>query len=210
MTRTRRRSPRGTSLIEAMIAIAVLLIGMAGFASLQVISVRANHFAKRISAASALATDLAENVNRWDYLDPRLTPGGSRADVTATGCTTAAIQTCLDAAVALTPWDLGTAATPAYTPDYNDASLMGAGGWQGIPVVTGGVPTTFGADTDRDGVPEFFRYYNVHQLYPTGTDLFPTGKLVQIVVRWKEPAFGYRQVTTTAFKYNPRVVSQTQ
>jgi Tfp pilus assembly protein PilV len=200
MTRTLRRTQRGTSLIEAMIAMAVLLVGMAGFASLQVISVRANHFAKRISVASALAVDLTENVNRWGYTDTRLTPYS-----TITSCTTANMQLCFDDTTVVTRWEMGSAPAPLYTAQYSDANFGAT--WQGVPVVTGGTPTTVGADPDRDGVPEFTRFYNVYEIDPAGSGI-PAGKLVQVVVRWREPAFGFRQVTNTAFKFNPAVVLQ--
>lgn len=213
MTRTSSRGQRGTSLIEAMIAIAVLLVGMAGFASLQVISVRANHFAKRISAASAIAVDITENVNRWGFNDARLTPF-----LTLTACTTADLSGCIGDTVGdsnvLQRWEMGTAAAvPGYytTSSYLDDTTLTAGTWQGMPTVTGGtgcVPASLtGVDIDRDGCPEFKRYVTIYTVDPGATGV-PAGKLVQVVVRWKEPAFGYRQVTSTAFKFNPAVVVQ--
>lgn len=201
-TRKHNRRVRGTTLIEAMIAIAVLLIGMAGFASLQVISVRANHFAKSIAAASSLATDMAENVSRWLYTDTRLV--SPRPVITA--CTLSTLQSCFNDSAILGMWDMGSAVTPAYTADFDDTQFGST--WDGVPVTTVTSPTTLnGADVDRDGRPEYFRYWNVHTIDPTGTGI-PLGSLVQVVVRWKEPAFGYRQVSATSFKLNPAGLSQ--
>jgi Tfp pilus assembly protein PilV len=209
-----RKTARGTSLIEAMIAMAVLLIGMAGFAALQVISVRSNHFAKRISMASALATDVTEHVARMPYNDANLNPWMT---ISAAGCTSNNLTPCIGDGVGdsnlLQRWETGTAqALPAYYTSgtyFSDATL--GSGWHGLPVTTGGAgcspPSVAGYDIDRDSCPDFFRYYSVYSIDPGNTGI-PAGKLVQVVVRWKEPAFGYRQVTSTAFKFNPAVVVQ--
>ena len=45
----------------------------------------------------------------------------------------------------------------------------------------------------------FQRYWNVFLIDLNGSGT-PQGKLVQIVVRWKEPNFGYRQVSTSFYK----------
>jgi len=55
---------------------------------------------------------------------------------------------------------------------------------------------------NRDGVPDFIRYWNVYaiDLASSGT---PNGLFIQIIVRWKQPGFGYRQITASKFKRNP-------
>jgi len=75
----RRNHRRGFSTIEAMTASAVLLVGLLGLASLQVVGVRSNHFGRDLAQASSLAQDLAENIQRWDYADSRLTPATLRS-----------------------------------------------------------------------------------------------------------------------------------
>ena len=197
MRTQRTRFRRGTTLIEAMIALTVMLIGMAGFASLQVISVRANHFAKRISMASAVATDLTDTITRAPYNAPML-----NTVTQITSCTTSTLQACL-ANASVVPWDLG-AADPlvtafTYPPDYSDASVGGfSTAWMALPVVTGGTPSRVGVDIDRDGAPDFFRYWNVYDIKPTDSG-FSAGKFTQVYVRWKEPGFGFRQVTSTSW-----------
>ncbi|MCI0571754.1 MAG: prepilin-type N-terminal cleavage/methylation domain-containing protein [Myxococcaceae bacterium] len=184
----RRTHPRGVTLIEAMIAMVVLLIGLLGFASLQVITVRANQFSRRMTQASAMATDIEENIRRWTFNDPRLAPMA-----TVTSLSDAAIQS---------RWDMGRADTPTYVAQFSEmpgdshastADALGAG-YQGLS-----------PDVDGDGDPEFTRYWNVFaaDLQGTGT---PNGVLVQIIVRWREPGTGFRQLTAMTFKPNPQAI----
>ncbi len=184
-------APRGFTMIESMITMVVLIIAFLGFATLQLVGVQANYFGDRLVQASQLATDLAENVRRWPYTDPRLTPlstitGPSAiSDPSITG-----------------NWDLGTSLATSSKVQYSDlandpnATNPGALGtnYQGLS-----------SDVNGDGVPDFTRYWNVYaiDLSNSGT---PNGVLVQIIVRWKQPGFGYRQVTATAFKSNPTSV----
>lgn len=184
-THRRRRGARGTTLLEAMVAMAVVLVGILGFFGLQVVTSKANTFSRRMAQASAIANDLSENVKRWNYTDARLSPA-SMVTVTA-----------LDDASKVQPgWDLGRKVAPTPTPQFSDADL--GAGFQGLPV-----------DVDGDGKADFFRYWNVY-----GADLggagggTASGKLVQIVVRWEEGGVGFRQVTSMAFKPNPSFIFQ--
>lgn len=174
-----RAAQRGTTLIEAMVAMSVVLVGLLGFASLQIITSRANQFNKRMTQATAVAMDFSENIKSWGYTDSRLTPSKTVTSFNDSGIKAG--------------WELGREATPAPAPQFSD-SLLTAANFQGLPT-----------DSDRDGKTEFFRYWNVYaaDLGGLGT---ADGKLVQIIVRWKEPGFGYRQVTTMAFKSNPQAI----
>ena len=182
---------RGFTVIESLITMVVLIIAFLGFATLQLVGVQANYFGDRLVQASQLATDLAENVRRWPYTDPRLIP----------------LSTILGASAISDPsitgnWDLGTSLATSSRVQYSDlandtnATNSGALGtnYQGLS-----------SDVNLDGVPDFIRYWNVYaiDLSNSGT---PNGLLVQIIVRWKQPGFGYRQVTATAFKSNPTSV----
>lgn len=178
-------------MIESLITMSVLIIAFLGFASLQIVGVQANYFGDRLIQASELATDLAENIRRWPYTDSRLTP-----------LSTLVGQTALSSPAITGSWDLGTSATTPSRVQYSDlpsdpnATNSGvlATNYQGLS-----------SDVNRDGVPDFIRYWNVYaiDLSNSGT---PNGLLVQIIVRWKQPGFGYRQVTTTVFKSNPTSV----
>ncbi len=187
----KRVAPRGTTLIEALITMVVLIIALLGFATLQVVGVQANYFGDRLVQASGLATDLAENIRRWPYTDPRLTPLSTLVGPSA-----------MSAPTITGTWDLGTSSTTTSKAQYSDlpsdpnATNVGAltANYQGLS-----------SDVNNDGIPDFIRYWNVYaiDLSNSGT---PNGLLVQIIVRWKQPGFGYRQVTTTAFKSNPTSV----
>jgi type II secretory pathway pseudopilin PulG len=185
-----RAAQRGTSILEAMIAMAIVLVGLLGFAGLQIVTSRANQFNKRMSQATAVAMDLAENVKRWPYTDPRLE-------------TVAAVTSLEDESIE-DSWDLGRSADLETKQHFSDkvsdpnASSSGAleTGYQGVST-----------DADGDGKADFTRYWNVYAL-DVGSSGTPNGKLVQIIVRWKEPGFGFRQVTTVAFKPNPQSIFQ--
>jgi len=187
--RTKKSGPsRGFTIIEAIITMAVMVVAFTGFATLQVIGVQANYFGDRLIQASELATDLAENIERWSYTDPRLTPS-----TTLTG------SSAMSNAAITGTWDLGTGSTTSYQPQFSDlagdpnSSNPGvlATNYQGLS-----------SDVNRDGVPDFIRYWNVYaiDLASSGT---PNGLFIQIIVRWKQPGFGYRQITASKFKRNP-------
>src|SRR5215831_8752868 len=100
---------RGFTMIEAMITMAVLVVAFTLFTTLQVVGVQANYFGDRLIQASELATDLAENIERWPYNDPRLTP-----KTTLTG------STAMSSAAITGTWDLGMRSTTSYQAQYSD------------------------------------------------------------------------------------------
>jgi Tfp pilus assembly protein PilV len=181
-----RRSPRGTTLVEAMIASAVLAIALAGLLPLQVLGARMNRFSDRTLAASTLATDLSENVARWAYADPRLTALATYSSFT-------------DPAIA-SAWDMGTSTTAAQKAEYSDSPVLdaNASSYNALGATYQGLSS----DLDGDGTPDFYRYWNVYAIDLTGSGT-PNGKLVQIIVRWNEPRVGWHQVAITTFKRNP-------
>ncbi|MGQ0507114.1 MAG: type IV pilus modification PilV family protein [Myxococcaceae bacterium] len=188
MKRHLRRSERGTSMIEALAAMSIVLVGLLGFLSTQTAVARSNHYSRRLRQASALASDLEENIRRWSYPDARL-------------ATNVTVNNFSDSAI-VSRWDMGRAQTSTYQAHFSDkgsdanASNSSALGnsYQGVS-----------SDANQDGTADFVRYWNVIavDLNNTGT---ANGKLVQIIVRWKEPGFGFRQVTHTAYKANPAAV----
>jgi type II secretory pathway pseudopilin PulG len=176
---------RGTTLIEAMIAMVVIAIGMLGFMGLQVVTARSNRFNKLMVQASAMATDLAENAKRWDYAaDSRLVPFKA---VTSPEVPEVEVR-----------WDMGradevdTAARAQFSDTPGDVNAENPGA---LGTNYQGLPAEF--DVDGDKVERVFRrYWTVYSVN--------NGKLVQIVVRWKEPGFGWRQVTSVTFRPDPR------
>ncbi len=190
----RRAAQRGMTLIEAMVAMAVILVGLLGFMALQIVTSRANTYGRRMAQASALATNLAENTKRWPYDDGRLTPA------TLEGVTS------ISATSVQTKWDLGRGETCAYKAHFSDkagdtacasATQLLADDFQGLA-----------ADVDGDGEADFTRYWNVYKAQLSTTTPTENGKFVQIIVRWREPGVGYRQVTTMAYKPNPGFIFQ--
>ena len=200
---SRCRSDRGFSLIEAMIASVVMLIGMLGLAGLQVVGMRANNLGKRMAQASLLAQDLAQNMQIWQYTDGRLTPQNNPA-----------LQTDTNSAVIAAFWNLKNSEAPvaadgsALQFDYADGpapsgtALMNNQLVPTAPYIYQGVQGPI--DNSLAGTEQviFTRYWNVFNVDLAGTGT-AQGKLVQIVVRWKEPNFGYRSVTNSFFKYDP-------
>lgn len=175
---------QGFTLIEALITMSVLITAFLGLASLQVVGVQTNYFGNRMLQASSLATDLAENMRVWQYNDSRLTPLFTVSSMNDP---------------AILSWTLGSASTTPYILEYSDltpdpnATNPGAQGpsYQGLST-----------DVDKNGVVDFIRYWNVYNV-DIGTTGTPQGKLIQIIVRWKQPGVGYKQVATAAYKRNP-------
>ncbi|MFL5312764.1 MAG: prepilin-type N-terminal cleavage/methylation domain-containing protein [Myxococcales bacterium] len=201
--RTHRGDQRGFSIIEAMIASIVMLVGLLGLAALQVVGVRSNHFGKHMTQASQLAQDFVENIQRWDYNDVRLTPAVARSWNVQNSASTAAVDN---------EWETGrgVAAThtdgSAYTADFTDgttnasktAALAAAFCTPNPP----GCPYTgLSGDVDGDGVLDYQRYWNVWTTSFDGSTT--TGKFIQVIVRWKEPVLGYRQISASTFKEIP-------
>ena len=201
--RRHRRAPRGFSIIEAMIAAIVMLVGLLGLASLQVVGVRSNHFARHMTQASQLAQDLTENMQRWDYNDVRLTPAVQRTWTTTDATSTAAVDK---------EWEMGRGANPthadgtAYTADLTDFTAN-AGKTSALdaafctPNPPGCPYIGMSGDVDGDGVLDYQRYWNVWTTSFDGSTT--TGKFIQVIVRWKEPVLGYRQTTASTFKEIP-------
>jgi prepilin-type N-terminal cleavage/methylation domain-containing protein len=188
-------SASGFTLIEVMMAMSVLLIAVLALSTTQIIASRANRQSDRTVQASALATDLAENMGRWAYNDPRLAP---QATVTTTN--DPSIQA---------KWDMGTAATvpSAQKAQFSDAPVdvnaTNANSLNSLGPAYQGLSANLADGGASAGGQDFIRYWNVFAIDPCslGTPL-ADGLLVQIIVRWADPGYGFRQITSSAFKTN--------
>ena len=197
-----RRMDRGFSLIEAMVASVVMLIGLLGLAGLQVIGMRANNLGKRMAQASLLAQDLVQNMQVWQYTDGRLTPQAS-ASPAHTG-----LYTDTNHADIAKFWDLQN--TAALTSNVDSSSVTfdftdGAAGAAAVSQLAAnyeGVLSPVDTSLPTAEQTVFQRYWNVFLVDLNGSGA-AQGKLVQVMVRWKEPNFGYRQVNTSFYKNDP-------
>ncbi len=138
------RTSCGTTLLEAMVALVVMLIGALGVISLHQQGLVLNADARRIMRASAIAQDLVDNIDHWPYTDPRLanSNGDNDADV---GDTAQAFEG---------------ASPPA---DHGEADLTTGGTtWTGIPTANMGEferywNVAYPDDSDGNGTPDGVR-----------------------------------------------------
>lgn len=188
------RHARGLGLVESLVSMAVLGIALVGLTQLQLVAVGANSFSRKMTQASMFASDLVENIGRWDYDDPRLAPGASASS--------------LDAEEIIRLGDLPRSAViddanrkPHYAAHEtenattDEALTFSGNAWEGLD-----------ADLDGDGEDDFERYWSVFSVDADG-DGVADGKQVVVVVRWREAGLGFRQVAATTFRFNPRNLS---
>jgi len=109
-----KRLQRGATLIEAMIAMGVLMLGAAGAASLQRQSLFFMADARQATRAGAFAQDLVAQIELWDFTDGRLANTTTSNDATPT----AGLEDDV----------------PAVAPDHGEADLtLGGTTWTGLP-----------------------------------------------------------------------------
>jgi type IV pilus assembly protein PilV len=71
---------RGFTLIEVLIALLILLVGMAGVLSLQLTSMKATSFSRHATEASSLAEDKVEDLRTVPLTSPRFASGTDQVD----------------------------------------------------------------------------------------------------------------------------------
>lgn len=79
MARTPIGSPRGVTLIEVTVALAILLIGLLGMLKLQFMGMGANHAARAQTMATQVARELVAGLERVPLDSPLLTANGAGA-----------------------------------------------------------------------------------------------------------------------------------
>jgi type IV pilus modification protein PilV len=191
-----RKTQRGVSMIEVTISLSVMAIGLLGMAHMQVIAVRSNALSRNTAFASALARDLTEAIGMWSYEDARLTPLATVASFTDSQVAdrinigkSELFNTSLRAQYSEQASDANATVNDALGPNYDgvrsDEKDLAAGAEGGTKLHYKRYWTVFAYDPEADGV--------------------KNGKFIVIVVRWKEPGFGMRQVVHTTFKANTQV-----
>ncbi|HET9597337.1 MAG TPA: prepilin-type N-terminal cleavage/methylation domain-containing protein [Anaeromyxobacteraceae bacterium] len=119
--RTPARNQRGTTLLEALVAMTVLLVGAAGMLSMHMQGVRIEGDARRITRATAIAQDLMDQIALWPYTDPRLANSNGLNDATYADP------------------NLAFEAAGAPPADHGEADLtLGSTTWFGIPALESG------------------------------------------------------------------------
>lgn len=180
--RSSRRPPRGASLIEVMAAMAVMLVGASGIAGLTTMGMALDSDGRKITRATAIAEDLANQITLWSYADPRLTNPVTANDDNL-GDTAFALETAVD---------------PTPLVDHLEGDLAIA------PTVWNGIPT---ADLVANG---FQRFWNVSfndpaspgTLLDSNANGTADGMRVAVIVRWPHGA-GWRRVVVLVTKVNP-------
>lgn len=173
-----RRNERGATLVEALAASGVLVIGILGLLASQTVAARQNHMAARQVRASTLAQDAVSAIRRWPYDDPRL------ANVTANDTGQRVVLE--SGPVGENPPD------PAhFERDINATSASLA---TYAPMIG-----TAALDENGDGVADYRRYLHVAPLMANGMQI---GIVATVVVAWRSE-FGWRQVVMRQSKYDP-------
>ena len=75
-----RTEERGFTLIEVLIALLVLMVGMAGILSLQLTSMKATSFSRHATEASSLAEDKVEDLRTVPLNSARFANGNDQVD----------------------------------------------------------------------------------------------------------------------------------
>lgn len=174
-----RAVARGNSLVEVIAAVGVMLVGAAGVAGLNRMGLRADGDGRRITRATAIAEDLAQQIQLWPYNDPRLAnavPGN-------------------DDDIGDTYFGLERNASATGLVDHGEADLtLGGTTWNGIP-------------TAELRAYEYERYWNVSMNDPAspGTLLdqngngVADGKRVAVIVRYRNET-GWRRIVLLTVK----------
>lgn len=167
-------TPRGTTLIESMVAMAVLLIGAAGMVSLHHHGVRVEGDSRRLTRATAIAQDMVTQMDLWAYGDPRLANTVAANDAVI-GDPTFALEQSED------PLAAGLV-------DHGEADLtLGGAAWLGLPTAS---------------VEGYQRLYSVAYVDDTNGNGAPDAVRIAAVVRWRSGA-AWRRVVAYSTRGNP-------
>ncbi len=173
------RASRGFTLIEAMAAMAVLMIGATGMVALNNMGNRINADARRMTRATAIALDLVNQIALWQYADPRL----------------ANTKAANDDAIGDPGFDLERTADPTPIVDHAEADL--GAGWQGIPtaqLATNGFERYWNVSFNDPG--------NPGTLLDANGNATADGMRIAVIVRWPYGA-GWRRIVFLTSKVNP-------
>jgi prepilin-type N-terminal cleavage/methylation domain-containing protein len=172
-----RSSERGFTLIESMLAMAIMLVGAVGLGSLYTTGIRMNGDARRMTRATAIAQDLVSNIALWPYNE-------------ASGSPLANASTANDGDVGDSAYAFQGDANPLGDglADHGEADLTAMGtAWTGLPAA------------ELGGVYE--RYWNVRYVDTNGNGVNDLAQIA-VIVRWPHGG-GWRRVVLLTAKVNP-------
>jgi prepilin-type N-terminal cleavage/methylation domain-containing protein len=174
---TRPRAARGFTLIEAMMAMLVLLIGATGMVAVYMQGQRMHSDSLRSTRATAIAQDLLNNVELWPYAN---TSGKPLYNRTTTN----------DGDIGDTAFHFETSADPV-------ADNWADHGESDLPANYPGIPAASLA-------PFYQRFWNVS--YPTdAAGVGIDAANIAVIVRWPSGP-GWRRVVLVSVKPNPAAV----
>ena len=187
-----RTGERGTTLIEALVALVVLLIAALGTMALHAQGQRMEAESRGITRATAIAQDLMSQIATWAYADPRL----------------ANANTANDKDFADTANLFETQTPPPFDHAEADLTLNGLS-FNGIQGPGSAVPVAYiGAPCAAGALGCYERYWNVSSTDAAGNLIdanangVPDGVHVSVIVRWYEGANLHR-VVLVGFLVNP-------
>ncbi|WP_163990707.1 type IV pilus modification PilV family protein [Pyxidicoccus caerfyrddinensis] len=187
MTRKPSRRSAGFTLIEAMIASIVFMLGMTGLLGAIIQARTSTAAARRHVYAVAVATDLVAQVQLWGYDDARLVPSGSPCAEDPT-----------DAAGLLL--DVAAPGHDAYVACLHGEAQLRSGPWHGLP--ESDFPVGAG-QWDR-----YRRYFVVTEVDVDGRPVSAAQahsgarKVVWVLVTWNDGR-SVRRVTSQVIKFSP-------
>jgi Tfp pilus assembly protein PilV len=142
------------SLIEVMVAVALLIVASTGVAKMTGYGLKLNADARQITRATAIAEDLLGQIQTWDYDDPRLnnTTAGNDADY---GDGSQSFES-----------------PTSFTADHAEADLTLNGlDWNGLPAAT-------------LAARGYQRFWNVAEVDDTNANGIADGRRIAVIVRW--------------------------
>jgi prepilin-type N-terminal cleavage/methylation domain-containing protein len=173
---TRRHRARGFTLIEAMMAMLVLLIGASGSVGVYIQGQRMHSDSLRATRATAIAQDLLNSVEQWAYAN---TSGQPLYNRTTTN----------DGDIGDTAFRFESSADPVADgwADHGEADL----------------PANFTGAPAASLAPFYQRFWNVS--YPVDASGKVDAANIAVIVRWPSGP-GWRRVVLVSVKPNPAAV----
>jgi hypothetical protein len=173
-----RRSPRGTSLIEAMAALVVFSVGILGVMQMNVLASQQNNLARAQTTASKIARDVADSFERLPFEHPLINTVTTliQNDPEFTNMSNNdGLVTLQDAIAQTAARPLLGAADAMYTSEGDGTFYQVA--WRALQIT----------NPDRSNLVDQIR--------------------VLIMVRYPTPGGGTRQLNTWAIKTSPKIVT---